>query len=159
MQPMVLMTGATGLLGRSCLPYLQRRHGSQHILALVRSGRDVSSLAAAGIATVEGDIAEPNLGLSEEQYRTLTSQIQLIVHCAADIRFNISLEESRRTNVGGTETLLHFADGCSRIEKFAHMSTAYVSGGRNGHILEEAAKPGPFFNPYQQSKFEAEQVV
>jgi nucleoside-diphosphate-sugar epimerase len=159
MQPTVLMTGATGLLGRSCLPHMRKRHGSEQILALVRPGRDVSLLAAAGIATVEGDIAEPDLGLSEERYRTLTSQVQFIVHCAADIRFNISLEESRRTNVGGTQNLLRFANRCARIEKFAHMSTAYVSGGRNGHILEEIAEPGRFFNPYQQSKFEAEQAV
>jgi nucleoside-diphosphate-sugar epimerase len=159
MQPTVLMTGATGLLGRSCLPHLRTRHGSEQILALVRPGRDVSSLAAAGIATIEGDITQSDLGLPEERYRTLASHVQLVIHCAADIRFNISLEESRRTNVRGTENLLRFANRCARIEKFAHMSTAYVSGGRNGHILEEAAAPGPFFNPYQQSKFEAEQVV
>ena len=157
--PSILMTGATGLLGRACLPQLAARHGAREIVALVRRGRDVSTLTAAGIGTIEGTITEPYLGLAREQYRQLTSSVQMVVHCAADIRFNVSIEKSRCTNVNGTENLLAFANRCSRIERFAHMSTVYVSGGRTGHIFEEPADPGPFFNVYQQSKFEAEEAV
>jgi nucleoside-diphosphate-sugar epimerase len=144
MQPSVLVTGATGLLGRSCLPRLITRHGSKQIMAVVRPGRDVSSLVETGI---------------RDQYRRLRSSLRMIIHSAADIRFNTSLEQSRRTNVEGTANLLCFAGRCTQLQKFAHISTAYVSGGRTGHILEEAAEPGPFFNSYQQSKFEAEDAV
>ncbi len=159
MRQSVLITGATGLLGKSCLPRLIAHHGPKQIIALVRPGRDVSSLLETGITTVEGDITQPDLGLARDQYRRLSSSIRTIIHSAADIRFNISLEESRRTNVEGTRNLLCFATRCAQLQKFAHISTAYVSGGRTGHILEEAAEPGPFFNSYQQSKFEAEDAV
>jgi len=39
------------------------------------------------------------------------------------------------------------------------MSTVYVAGGKPGHIGEQAAQPGCFFNPYQQTKLEAERAV
>jgi nucleoside-diphosphate-sugar epimerase len=83
----------------------------------------------------------------------------LIIHAAADIRFGIPLMESRRVNVLGTENLLRFAADCPRLERFAHISTVYVCGGKRGEIREEAVQPGPFFNSYQQTKFEAEQVI
>ena len=116
-------------------------------------------LKASGIRILESKIAQPDLGLPQEQYRALTASVRSIVHCAADIRFNISLEESRSVNVRGTAHLLEFARQCLRLEKFAHASTVHVWGGKRGHLGEVEARPGQFFNPYQQSKFEAEQLI
>jgi nucleoside-diphosphate-sugar epimerase len=158
-QPSILLTGATGLLGTSCLSHLALRHGPGQIVALVRRGRSLSPFVSSGVTTTEGDITKPDLGLTRADCQTLCSSVRLIIHCAADIRFNISLEESRRTNTQGTENLLRFAGRCIRLERFAHVSTVYVFGGRTGHILEEPADPGPFLNSYQHSKFEAEQAV
>jgi nucleoside-diphosphate-sugar epimerase len=129
------------------------------MIALVRRGRDVSELEALGIGTVEVDLCASNLGLARNTYCGLAEPAHAIVHCAADIRFSVSLEESRQVNVLGTENLLRFAARCPRLAKFAHMSTVYVAGGKPGYIGEQASQPGCFFNPYQQTKFEAERAV
>ncbi len=158
-QPSILLTGATGLFGRACLPHLIARHGAKQILALVRRGRDTSELAAMAVGSIEVDLCAPNLGLSRAIYRSLAQSAKSIIHAAADIRFGIPLADSRRVNVLGTENLLRFAGHCSRLERFAQISTVYVWGGKAGELNEEAAQPGPFFNSYQQTKFEAEQVT
>jgi thioester reductase-like protein len=158
-QPSILLTGATGLFGRACLPHLIARHGAKQILALVRRGRDTSELTAMGLRSIELDLCSINLGLSRTAYRSLAESAKSIIHAAADIRFGIPLTESRQVNVLATENLLRFAGYCSRLERFAHISTVYVWGGKPGYIREEAAQPGPFFNSYQQTKFEAEQVT
>jgi nucleoside-diphosphate-sugar epimerase len=158
-QNSILLTGATGLFGRACLPHLIARHGAQQILALVRRGRDTSELTAMGVRSIELDLCSASLGLSRTAYDSLTESARSIIHAAADIRFGIPLAESRRVNVLATENLLRFAGHCPRLERFAHISTVYVWGAKGGDIKEEAAQPGPFFNSYQQSKFEAEQVT
>jgi long-chain acyl-CoA synthetase len=159
LQPSILVTGATGLLGRACLSQLIARYGVQQIAALVRRGRDTTPLRSLGIAAVEIELCVPGLGLSNGACQALAASVNSIIHCAADIRFNVSLKESRQVNVLGTENLLRFAASCPRLNKFAHMSTVYVSGGRSGHITERPAEPGSFFNPYQSTKFEAEGLV
>ena len=159
LEPSILITGATGLLGKACVRQLIERHDAEQIAALVRRGRDTVELNALNIDTIEIDLCCADLGLSGDLYNALATSTRSIIHCAADIRFHISLEESRQVNVVGTENLLRFAQRCPRLEKFAHMSTVYVSGGRWGHIPEQPAQPGSFFNPYQQTKFEAEEAV
>ena len=158
-QPSILITGATGLFGRACLPHLIARHGAEQILALVRRGRDTAELAAVGVRSIEVDLCALNLGLRGTVYRSLAESARSIIHAAADIRFGIPLPESRRVNVVGTENLLHLARHCPHLQRFALISTVYVWGGKPGHIGEDAAQPGPFFNSYQQTKFEAEQVT
>jgi nucleoside-diphosphate-sugar epimerase len=158
-QPSILLTGATGLLGRSCLPHLIARHGAEGIVALVRRGRDTRELGALGVRCLEVDLCASNLGIPQTVFRRLSESIHSIIHAAADIRFGISLAQSRCVNVVGTENLLRFAAQCSRLDRFAHISTVYVWGRKPGHIREEAAQPGHFLNPYQQAKFEAEQVT
>src|SRR5207248_2860804 len=83
-----------------------------------------------------------------------------IIHCAADTRFGISIEEARAANVEGTRRLLQFARRCPRLQKFAHISSVYAAGKLTGEF-EEAPFPAPrgFFNSYQQSKYEAEELV
>jgi nucleoside-diphosphate-sugar epimerase len=159
MQPRILFTGATGLLGNACLSGMIARYGAKQVTALVRRGRDTSKLRALGISAVEVELCTAGLGLSRSLYNALTASTNSIVHCAADIRFNISLEESRQVNVLGTENLLRFAAACPGLTKFAHMSTVYVCGGRSGPVAEQPAQPGSFFNPYQRTKFEAEGAV
>jgi thioester reductase-like protein len=126
-QPSILLTGATGLLGRACLPHLIARHGAERIVALVRRGRDTSELEALGLRSVEVDLCASNLRIAVPVFRLLSESIHSIIHAAADIRFGISLAESRCVNVLGTENLLRFAAQCSRLHRFAYISTVYVS--------------------------------
>ncbi|HEV2721842.1 MAG TPA: SDR family oxidoreductase, partial [Thermoanaerobaculia bacterium] len=99
------------------------------------------------------DIRRPLLGLD---LRDVTE----IIHCAADTRFGLPLDEARATNVVGTENVLDVARRCPRLEKFAHISTVYVAGQTAGRIAETFAVHGNVYtNTYQQSKHEAEERV
>jgi nucleoside-diphosphate-sugar epimerase len=156
----ILITGATGLLGTRLVRELEVRAPGRPIVALVRRPAAAMRLAAAGVRILAGDVAEPRLGMDSEEYREVASSVTTIVHAAADIRFDAPLEESRRVNLHGVRHMLEFALECPRLRQFAHVSTVYVNGYRQGTFLEEPTPPGQrFVNPYQQSKFEAETLV
>jgi len=100
------------------------------------------------------------LGLSAHQLATLRQSLTEVIHCAADTRFDRPLEDSRRVNVLGTGNLLRLAQQCARITKFLHVSTVYVAGRCAGRIPEAAlTHSARFSNSYQQSKYEAEDLV
>jgi nucleoside-diphosphate-sugar epimerase len=112
------------------------------------------------VIVLEGDITVPQLGLAPDVYKSLQCSVTEIVHCAANTRFGLSLDAIRTPNVTGTRNMLDFALGCRRLEKFVHISTAYVAGRTSGRIPEEVNQHRHgFFNTYQQSKYEAEVLV
>jgi nucleoside-diphosphate-sugar epimerase len=86
-----------------------------------------------------------------------------VLHCAASISFDMPLEEARAINVEGTREVIGFARECKalgRLERFVHVSTAYVSGRYAGTFRERQLVAGQEFrNTYEQTKWEAEQVV
>ncbi len=88
------------------------------------------------------------------------AQVNEIIHCAADIRFGVSLEAARAANVEGTRRVLEVARRCARLTKFGHISTVYAAGKLEGDFPEQPFAPAAgFFNVYQQSKYEAERLV
>ena len=138
---MLLLTGATGLVGGELLARL----GDRPVVLLKRP---------------EADLTKPLLGLAEPRYAELQDAVTAIVHCAADTRFYLPLGEARAVNTEGTRRLLEFASGCRRLEKFAYISTVFVAGLTPGRIPEAPLPPpAAFCNTYQQSKYEAEQEV
>jgi long-chain acyl-CoA synthetase len=79
------------------------------------------------------------------------------------VSFTLSLARSREINVEGTRRMLELAELCQKrgqLRRYAHISTAYVAGTHRGEFREEHLDVGQNFrNPYEQSKFEAEQLV
>ncbi len=143
--PALLLTGATGLVGSELLPRLAAARPERRILALRRP---------------EADITKSGLGLDSATARDLHHSVTEIVHCAADTLFGLPLEAARAVNTLGVGHVLDFARRCPRLEKFAHLSTAYVAGSTTGSIPEAPLpRPPVYFNTYQQSKHEAEQIV
>lgn len=142
---MILVTGGTGTVGREMLPVLERLMPGEEIHLLRRPG---------------ADIRLPGLGLSSDERTALQRQVRVIIHCAAEIRFNLPLDEVRETNLEGTRRMLEFAHGCPRLDRFAHISTLYIAGRREGWVREEPiANTEGYFNTYTQSKHEAEALV
>jgi nucleoside-diphosphate-sugar epimerase len=86
-----------------------------------------------------------------------------VLHCAASIAFDLPLDEARAINVEGTREVIGFAreaKAMGRLERFLHVSTAYVSGEYPGTFRERQLLAGQSFrNTYEQTKYEAEQVV
>ena len=83
-----------------------------------------------------------------------------MIHCAATVRFDHSLDEARRINVEGTRRVLDFAAAAPRLRSLAYVGTAYVAGDRTGLVRENELDAGQSFrNTYEQTKAEAEALV
>ena len=156
----VLLTGATGFVGREILSRFLER-GDRHIFALVRADNDDQAAerlpAHDRLTAVAGDIEQQELGLADGTSELLRREVTTVLHCAASVSFDLPLEESRSVNVEGTRRMLEFARGCPGLERFSYVSTAYVAGEPGGLFREDELAVGQRFrNPYERSKFEAE---
>jgi nucleoside-diphosphate-sugar epimerase len=156
----LLLTGATGLVGRKIIPLLKQNRPDRLLVALVRNPEQCLELNLLGVDTVIGDLTRPRLGLSAVEYEFLQTNLTEILHVAANVRFDLSLEESRAVNVDGVSEILRLAKSSPGLRKFGHVSTAFVNGYREGVFAEEPMPPGQeFVNAYQQTKFEAEGLI
>lgn len=171
----VLLTGATGLLGR----YLMRdflmagrrlavlvRNGStetagQRIESILQMWESVVGRPLPRPVVLVGDVTEPSLGLSSADRNWVAGHVVSVVHSAALVRFDQDpmTGEPHRTNLGGTREVLKLAVE-TRIPDLHYVSTAYVCGKREGVIREDDLDcQQEFHNSYEQSKFAAEQLV
>ncbi len=174
----VFLTGATGFVGMEILArYLEhtdrpiyaavrgrsRADAQQRLRASVDCMLGRSNQFAGRLHAVPADIERPALGLGERERDEIAERVTDIVHCAASVSFTLALDRSRDINVAGTRRMLEFAQRCERrggLRRFAHISTAYVAGTHRGDFGEDQLDVGQGFrNPYEQSKFEAEQLV
>ena len=174
----VLLTGATGFLGMELLARLIERDGTQ-VICLVRAPSAEAArerletvftrlyeqvpAGAARVSAVPGDVAAEDLGLSAADREAILERVNVVIHCAASISFNLSLEEARLINTGGARRLLalsHELAARGRLRRHVHVSTAYVAGRFRGRFLETDLDLGQGFrNTYEQSKFEAERAI
>jgi thioester reductase-like protein len=163
----VLLTGATGFLGQELLARLLERD-NRRVHALVRAPDDRAAAERLPrherLNAVPGDIELPELGLDERRADALAERVSTVIHCAASVSFSLDLEQSRSINVSGTRRMVELAERCARrgdgLDRFAYVSTAYVSGTHRGEFDEDSLEVGQDFrNPYERSKFEAERLV
>jgi thioester reductase-like protein len=175
----VLLTGTTGFVGMELLArYLERSR--RPIVALVRADGDDAAAArvqavltnlfgaraaryASRVEAIAADLTAPGLALDQERRERLAQRVTKIVHSAASVSFTQPLAEAREINVEGTRRMLEFAQLAQRhggLERYGHVSTAYVAGTHAGSFAESDLDVGQsFHNAYEQSKFEAEQLV
>jgi thioester reductase-like protein len=176
----ILLTGASGFLGRHVLWNLLRHSGGEtRVYCLIRAevgkpveqrmrellkpeGEPLPGDAAERCLAVAGDIVEPSL-VSEPGVRAqLLSEVDRIIHCAATVKFDTPLEDARRINVDGTRHVLRLAEelhACGRLRRVDYFSTAFVAGNAPGTVYEDRLDPAQFNNTYEQTKWEAERVV
>ncbi len=146
----LLLTGATGLVGRLLLQESDRHSDEREVLAVARR----PFAAPAGVRIVQGDLADPAFSLA-----AYASEVTEIVHCAAAVRFDLPLAEARAINTQATAWLLDLARRAPRLSKFTHVSTVYVMGNDEGELPEGPYQAASYPNSYEQSKAEAEQLV
>lgn len=107
-----------------------------------------------------GDVVQMDLGLAGADVRRVMAEVEVIYHCAALHPRNNRPDEAQRVNVDGTRTMLELALECDRLVRFNAMSSAFVSGDRQGVVLEEELEHGQRFrSEYERTKFEAERLV
>lgn len=137
------------------VPLLLAADESRSVTVLVRDAGRMLKHRRVKVAT--GDLRTPQLGFDRASWDSLANTITEIVHCAADIRFNRSIEEARAVNTVGTRTMLRLAREARRLKRFAHVSTTYVMGRDQGELPEcQYCTSSGFVNTYEQAKYEAE---
>ena len=115
------------------------------------------------VRAVAGDVTSPGLGMDRAERGQVAEEVTAVMHCAASISFDLPLDEARAINVEGTREIIGFAreaKSCGRLDRFVHVSTAYVAGITKGTFRERQLDAGQEFrNTYEQTKWEAEHVV
>jgi nucleoside-diphosphate-sugar epimerase len=165
----ILLTGATGRLGR-CIAAELSRTGAELVLVVRARSPEAArerihaelpgSTELGRVRALCGDVTQPGLGLGMRERRRLRTSVDVILHAAASTSFTLPLAEARRANVEATRNVLAFAERAPRLGRLGHVSTAFVAGKRTGRIHEgELEHVCGYQNSYQQSKNEAEQLV
>ncbi len=155
----ILVTGATGMIGRALVPTLARRNDVRAVFALTHVSEYLGS--SEKVTPVPGDVtAGPDFGMTRELSQEIFDLVTVIVHAAANTRFSASLDEARAVNLEGTKNLLAFASHCPRLEAIVALSTLHVAGKRMGTICEDELNHNAgFVNSYEQSKYETEMLL
>jgi long-chain acyl-CoA synthetase len=169
-EELILITGATGFLGVQVVHKLLESHPGATLALLIRdrageSGQQRADLIIppaqrSRVRIYSGDVGLPNCGLDAKIYEHLSAEATRVIHSAATVRFDHTLDEARRINVEGTRRLLDFASGARQLRSFTYVGTAYVAGERTGLIRENELAVGQSYrNTYEQTKAEAEALV
>jgi fatty acid CoA ligase FadD9 len=144
----VLLTGATGFLGRFlCLELLERAaRTAGEVSCLVRARSDAeaarrlaevyrpgsalherfAALAGGRLHVLAGDLEQPRLGLPDDRYRRLADDTDTVVHAAALVNHALPYAQLFEANVLGTVEVMRLALA-GRPKRFNYTSTNSVS--------------------------------
>lgn len=89
---------------------------------------------------VAGDLTLDNIGIDPDMYNQMTQEVQIVITCAASVSFDEEIDYALRLNTLGAKRVMEFAKAC-RNAILIQVSTAYVSGQRQGDIPEEPPVP------------------
>jgi thioester reductase-like protein len=170
-----LVTGATGLVGGALILELLDNTEDQ-VVALVRPsktedaherlisslreavatyGRDPASVAFDRVRGIAGDLTQPCCGVAEPPLL----RADVMWHSAASLRYEDRYEEQiMQTNVCGTKHAIELSLR-SGVKVFNSISTAYVSGAREGRLMEVPRDGSQSQNHYETSKVAAEALL
>jgi nucleoside-diphosphate-sugar epimerase len=145
----ILLTGATGFVGKVVLESLLRRRESLgitriHALIRPRKGRsarqrfaeEVESSACfarlpAGwskwVDVVEGDVTRTDCGLTPDLRTRLVARLTHVLHVAASVKFDLPAADAEAVNVGACLNLLELARSAPHLSRMVSVSTAYVT--------------------------------
>lgn len=106
--------------------------------------RKIDGNFGARIRIVEGNLEKPCIGINDPNLlQTLKDDIDIVIHAAADVRFNEPLYDLVLCNLCGTRELLELAKQMQRLKVFVYMSTAFSNckAADNVNIAEEFYPP------------------
>ncbi|XP_072758219.1 putative fatty acyl-CoA reductase CG5065 isoform X2 [Anoplolepis gracilipes] len=151
-ETVILVTGATGFLGKALLEKLLRscpRVAAIFVLIRPKKSRSIEERckellenpvfdrirsefpgALNKIIPVKGDIGMPELGLELEDKNMLTQQVNIVFHSAATVRFNEPLKVAVNLNTRGTDRMLDLCRHMTNLISVIHVSTAYSNADR-----------------------------
>ena len=137
----ILLTGATGFLGAYLLDELLKTTKAK-IYCLVRADNEHEALKRlqqnidkyqinvsninSRIIPICGNLEQPLLGLSVEQFQSLSEQIDTIYHSGAEVNFAKSYSAMKAANVMGTQEILRLACDGNKLKPLHYVSTVAV---------------------------------
>lgn len=164
----IFLTGATGFIGAFLLHELLQQTTAD-IYCLVRDKdsilaqeRLINSLKSYllwnekfshRIINVNGDLAKPLLGLGEEKFQLMASQIDVIYHNGAWVNFTYPYSVLKAANVLGTQEILRLATQI-KVKPVHFVSTIGVA-----QIEDNPNQKQNSDNGYTQSKWVAEKLI
>lgn len=152
--PNILVTGATGFIGRPLCARLLAE--GARVRAAVWKGDPAGGLQP-GIDAVPIDSIGP-----DTDWTAALAGIDTVIHLAArvhvmDEKAEEPLEAYRRVNVAGTERLCRAA-AANGVKRLVFMSSVKVHGEETAAPYTEQDRPAPL-DPYGVSKLEAEEIL
>ncbi|HKV53689.1 MAG TPA: SDR family oxidoreductase, partial [Candidatus Binataceae bacterium] len=157
----ILITGATGFLGKVLVYLLLRHHPEIGRLYLLIRGDRKSSLGRfrreildspamaplrehlgarydryveEHVTVVAGDITEPDL-ITDDAESLGHGSLDAVIHCAGLVNFEASLEKALAINAVGVNNVIEFCR--KRGAALMHVSTCYAAGAADGHRFED----------------------
>lgn len=79
------------------------------------------------LCLIEGDCVSDGLGITEKDKIVLKSNVNIIFHIVATVKFNEALTTAIDLNVNGTIRVLNLAKEMPKLEYFIYISTAYAT--------------------------------
>ena len=178
----VLVTGATGFLGSSALEAVLEALPNAHVTALVRGSpaeglqrikqmaekRELKSLKSMDrVSVVSGDVSQPHLGLSEEDWTKLAETVDLIVHASGKADHLIGYQGIAPVNTYSTREVLRLASD-KKVKAVANIGStnmwlSFTAEPKTDEVVMEdldldTLKTG-LFNGYSQSKWVSEMLT
>lgn len=145
----VALTGGTGFLGQGIIEKLLRCCPEiKKIIIFIREKRnktpeerlqDLAKMQVFDVIrnsmpnfsdklhAVTCNLYKENLGLSQEDRKTLRNEVNIFIHCAATLKFNEHLREAFDINVQCPRRILRLCKTMRKLQAMVHISTAYTN--------------------------------
>jgi dihydroflavonol-4-reductase len=149
----VLVTGATGFIGRRVVPLLVER--GDDVRALVRAGSDAAAVEALGARVVTGDVLAP------EDVRRAADGCGLVIHLAGLVAYRKrDVPLLRQLNVDSVRNVVDALDDGARLVHVSSVAGIGPAPARDRPATEEQEFPEVAKSlPYPMTKHEGEQVA
>lgn len=146
------VTGATGFIGGAVARRLLAEGAS--VTCLVRAQTSAGDLERLGATIVRGDITNPaSLHLAGQH---------MLIHAAAWVGYGLPAKKLalfRRTNVEGTQNILHAAERAG-VPKLVHVSSiAALGANASGRATEDTPRGDRFQSEYERTKTAAHAIA
>ena len=174
----ILLTGATGFLGRHILAALL--DGDAEVECLVRANGDAEARARldrcldevdgftgrrARLHVITGDLTQPRLGLTDATFAALADRTALLLHNAAEVNFVAPYPWLATTNVHPVHDLVALATwgGVSRPVHFVSTTAVFHASNRREQrrlrATDRLLSPHYIYSGYAQSKWVGETLL
>jgi nucleoside-diphosphate-sugar epimerase len=166
--PHALLTGWPGFVGKPLLRRMLADQPRMRATCLVEEARradadaEVARLPADArrrVRIATGDVRKMDLGLAGLEIDTLRD-VTHVFHLAAVQSAQADARVLDAVNVDGVKNTLALAREFKSLQRFVHFSSCFVSGDRQGVILEEELDDvAAVRTPYEESKMRGEKIA